>query len=186
MRQFLGLLLWMGLVRMPTIDLYWRQTPIFENSIAARTMTRNRFQLLLRMWLFADNTAMQANDRLHKVKSLADMLMFKFQGVKKPSADMVVDETMVSFHGSLSFRQYIPGKSSNYGIKIYKLCDKSGYTYAYEIYAGKGSSAANEIVLKLAEPYLDVGRTMSTDNFYTSLPLARALLDRHTHLVGTL
>jgi len=49
-----------------------------------------------------------------------------------------------------------------------------------------GLGLATNVVLKLAEPYLDAGRTLTTDNFYTRLPLARALLRQKTHLVGTL
>jgi len=74
---------------------------------------------------------------------------------------------------------------------VFKLCDKYGYTFAFDLYAGKkdvenGLGLATSVVLKLAEPYLDAGRTLSTDNFYISLPLARALLHRKTHLVGIL
>lgn len=38
----------------------------------------------------------------------------------------------------------------------------------------------------LGRPYLNNGRTIVTDNFYTSLPLANELLKNDTHLVGTL
>lgn len=38
----------------------------------------------------------------------------------------------------------------------------------------------------MAEEYLDIGRTMYTDNWYSSYDLATELLNRSTHLVGTL
>jgi len=40
--------------------------------------------------------------------------------------------------------------------------------------------------MELAEDYLDKGRTMYTDNWYTSVTLANQLLNRSTNLVGTL
>ncbi|XP_075232469.1 uncharacterized protein LOC142330886 [Lycorma delicatula] len=40
--------------------------------------------------------------------------------------------------------------------------------------------------MELAEPYLNCGRTLFTDNFYSSVQLAEKLLDNGTHLVGTL
>jgi len=40
-----------------------------------------------------------------------------------------VDEVIVKFKGKVIFRQYIPKKRKCFGIKIYKLCDGSGYTY---------------------------------------------------------
>lgn len=36
------------------------------------------------------------------------------------------------------------------------------------------------------EPYLDEGRYLFVDNWYTSIDLAEKLLDRNTHVVGTL
>lgn len=101
----------------------------------------------------------------------------------------MLDESMVPFRGRLSFCQYIPSKAHSYGIKLFKLCDSQGYTYAVEIYAGKRDvkiGLAADVVLRLCEPYLNQGRTVCTDNFYTSLPLAEKLLQSSTHLVGTL
>ncbi|XP_022165224.1 uncharacterized protein LOC111030157 [Myzus persicae] len=40
--------------------------------------------------------------------------------------------------------------------------------------------------MELMQPYLDSGRCLYADNWYTSIDLAEKLLDRQTHLVGTL
>ena len=187
MRQFCGLLLWMGLVRMPTIDCYWRKSSLYRNNIAANTMTRNRFQLMLANWHFADNEE-AAGDRTHKVNALMKALIAKFSDARNPAEDIVIDETMVAFRGRLYFRQYLPGKAHKYGVKIFKLCDKTGYTYNMTIYKGKNDrtfSMPTEIVLNLSQPYLNNGRTLVTDNFYTSVELANKLLQSRTHLVGT-
>jgi len=42
---------------------------------------------------------------------------------------LAVDEVNVKFKGRVIFRQYIPKKRKRFGIKIYKLCDESGYIY---------------------------------------------------------
>lgn len=42
------------------------------------------------------------------------------------------------------------------------------------------------VVLKLAEPYLDQGRNITTDNFFTSIPLAEKLVAKRTSLIGTI
>lgn len=58
------------------------------------------------------------------------------------------------------------------------------------MYAGKeaisGRGVPQKCVLELAGPLLDAGRTLYCDNWYTSVSLASQLLDRYTHLVGTL
>ena len=41
-------------------------------------------------------------------------------------------------------------------------------------------------MLDLAENYLKSGRTITTDNYYTSVALADILLQNQTHFVGTL
>ena len=65
-----------------------------------------------------------------------------------------------------------------------------GYTWNMKIYCGKeqdaGASVPTNVVMTLAENLLDEGRTAFTDNYYTSLNLANKLLDRKTHLVGTI
>ena len=188
MPQFCGLLLWMSLVRMPSIDCYWKKSPLYRNDVACKTMTRNRFQLLLANWHFADNDE-AAGDRTHKVNELTKLLVAKFANAGNMTEDMVIDETMIAFRGRLQFKQYLPGKAHKYGIKIFKLCDKSGYTFNMTIYKGKSDrtfSLPTEIVMNLSQPYLNAGRTLVTDNFYTSVELAKKLLQSRTHLVGTL
>ncbi|KAF2902984.1 hypothetical protein ILUMI_03211, partial [Ignelater luminosus] len=53
MEKFLGLLLWMGLSKMPTLRSYWRKTPLCSNDIS-KILSRNRFELLLATWHFSD------------------------------------------------------------------------------------------------------------------------------------
>ncbi|KAG5886405.1 hypothetical protein JTB14_030764 [Gonioctena quinquepunctata] len=107
--------------------------------------------------------------------------------------EMVIDESMIQWRGRLKFRQYIPTKIHKYGVKLFKLCSPSGYTWKCQIYTGRteeqrpaGLGIGETVVLALTEGLLDEGRTLYTDNFYTSCPLAKILLTKSTHLVGTL
>lgn len=45
---------------------------------------------------------------------------------------------------------------------------------------------SSRIVMNLVNEYLDFGRTLYVDNWYTSVSLAHHLLERKTHLAGTL
>jgi len=45
-----------------------------------------------------------------------------------------VDEVIVKFKGRHIFRQYNPKKRKYFSIKIYKICDESGYTYDMRVY----------------------------------------------------
>lgn len=188
MKLFLGLIMYMGLVNMPSIHSYWKKTKLYRNTVAPQVMTRNRFQLLLRMWHLTSNSP-DSLDRLQKVRTFVDLLVTKFTSAKCPGEYFAIDETMVPFRGRLKFRQYLPGKAHKYGIKLFKLCDPVGYTYKIRVYAGKeeakATSLSTNVVLELSYDYLSAGRTIYTDNFYTSLELAKLLLEKQTHLVGT-
>jgi len=95
---------------------------------------------------------------------------------------------MIPFRRRLQFRQYLPGKAHKYGVKTFKLCDSSGFTYNMAIYKGKSDRALSlptEVAMQLSQPYLNAGKTLVTDNFYTCIQLADNLLNARTHLVGT-
>ncbi|KAJ8877229.1 hypothetical protein PR048_021683 [Dryococelus australis] len=101
-----------------------------------------------------------------------------------------IDESLVPFKGRLAIKQYIPNKSSKCGIKLFELCSAHGYTWNISVYCGKerdpSGAVPTKIVMKLSEGLLDAGRTIVTDNYYSSLQLANCLLDRKTHVLGTL
>lgn len=103
---------------------------------------------------------------------------------------MCIDESIIPFVGRLSFRQYIKNKHHRYGIKIFKLCIQDAYTIGFRVYTGReaepGVEVSTKIVMEMSEEYLDFGRTLYTDNWYTSINLAHKLLSRSTNLVGTL
>lgn len=189
MEKFLGILLWMGLNKMPKITDYWSKSPLYKNEVK-NVMSRNRFELLLRMWHFSDNEKCPANDRLFKIQPLLDKLLEKFQAGNIPQQEICIDETLVPFRGRLSFKQYIKNKRHKFGIKLFKLCIKNGYTYNMKIYCGResepGMPVSSSVVLTLMKDLLDSGRLLYTDNYYTSIHLAHELLMRSTHLVGTL
>ncbi|KAK9731676.1 Transposase IS4 [Popillia japonica] len=147
---------------------------------------------MLNNYYISDNENCPTGDRLYKISPLVQMLNRKFQYIFNPKEKVCIDETMVPFRGRLSFLQYVPGKRHKYGVKLFKLCVDGGYTYSIKIYGGGGSvktsdkPLATRVVMELMERLLNTGRTVYTDNFYTSVGLAHELNNFQTHLVGTL
>ena len=127
-RKFLGLLIVMGLVRKPKMELYWSKTLIYDYPFVYKNMTRDRFSLLLRHFHFNDNTFLDKSNRLYKIEPLVKMLNENFQLTYSPGADLIVDESLIPFRGRVLFRQYIPNKTHKYGVKLYKLCSPNAYT----------------------------------------------------------
>ncbi|KAJ8964898.1 hypothetical protein NQ314_004537 [Rhamnusium bicolor] len=96
MRNFLGIILWMGLVNMPSLAHYWRNTHLY-NSKLTNLMSRNRFEFLLSMFHISDNTKITPGDRLHKIQSLIGLLLNRFNRYVIPEEFMCIDESMVPF-----------------------------------------------------------------------------------------
>lgn len=77
-------------------------------------------------------------------------------------------------------------------VVFWVCCSSAGYPFHGEIYLGKPPDGVRQtnigenVVLSLMRPYLNAGRNVTMDNFFTTLPLARKLLSNRTTLVGTL
>lgn len=186
-KKMLGLVMWMGLCRYPQLHTYWSTKSIYSNEMC-KVMSRNRFQLLLKHLHFSDNEE-QSEDRLKKITPLIDMTKQIYKSTIVPGETVCIDETLVPFRGRLKFKQYIPNKKQKFGIKLFKICVQGGYTYDFRVYCGddKGETAvATKVTMALMNDLLDKGRTLCTDNWYTSVALAQKLLERNTHLIGTL
>ncbi|CAG5015998.1 unnamed protein product [Parnassius apollo] len=152
-------------------------------------MSRNRIELLQNLH-FVDKETADTTDRIYKILSLIDTLNNSFRRYYSPKEEVCVNESQVPYRGRLIFRQYNKSKRHKYGMKLFKLCTIPGYTCKLELYAGKNHEQLNttpkNVVMSLCKEILDLGHTVATDNWYTSLDLANKLLDRYTHLVGTL
>lgn len=154
-------------------------------------MSRNRFEAILSNLYLADNEAADKINRLYKIAEFMEKFNGNCQNAYRPGKDACIDESLVPFRGRIVFRQYIPNKRHRYGTKIFKLCSKGEYTYSMSIYSGREHqprtvSVAESVVVGLMENLLNGGRTLYTDNWYTSISLAQALLSRKTDLVGTM
>ncbi len=158
------------------------------NTITSK-MSRNRFQLLLKMIHFNDNEIV-SEDRLQKIRPLLNKIIQNFQKIVNPGEVVCIDETLVPWRGRSGFRQYIANKRHRFGIKVFKLCLAGGYTYNLHVYCGqeksKEKTVPSGVVMKLMEELVGMGRTLCTDNYYTSVSLAHDLQNVQTHLIGTL
>jgi len=192
MLKFLGIIIEMGLVQMPEIEYYWSKSKLFGSEVIQNTMSRDRFELLLKFYHFSNNQEVHADqDRLFKLRPLLDLLRARFKSIYVPGSVISIDETMVPWKRRLLFKQYIPGKVHKYGVKIYKLAATNGYTWNFMVYTGKedptaGLGHAQTVVLDLADGLLECHRTIVVDNFFASMALAKSLLRNDTYLIGTL
>ncbi|MEL7307546.1 MAG: transposase [Pseudomonadota bacterium] len=190
MDTFLGIILHMGLVGMPSYRHYWKNDPQFKNEFVRKAMSRNRFLDIMRFWHFGDNDI--ATDRVSKVRFWTDHLNDTMRSIYVPSKNLSLDESMMLWRGRLIFRQYIKNKRHKYGIKFYELCQYDGIVLRVSIYSGQsyddphGLGQSGAIVNHLMSDFFDKGYSLYADNYYNSVPLAKYLTVRQTYICGTL
>lgn len=194
MKVFLGLLLHMGEVSLPSVPHYLCENELYKTSFWRDRMSRNRFQLILRLLHFADN-AQQNDDRLFKINPVLHHFNSTMDKIYSPKRELCIDESMVLWRGRVLFRQFIKDKRHPYGVKFYELCESSGIVLKVQIYAGKsvttastkeGTSITAQVVLDLMDGFLNKGYILYADNFYNSVPLTKTLTGQNTYLCGTL
>jgi hypothetical protein len=195
MLAFFGLLILRGVYTASgeATDNLWSATdgrPVF-----AKTMSFTRFKQIRRFLRF-DNPATRAGrqirDKLAAVRLLIDGFLSNSMKAYVPGINVTVDEQLYPFRGRCAYRQYMPSKPAKYGLKFWLLCDSDDY-YCYNMMMYTGSepnqgdrSFGEFITMTLSEPLCGSGRNITTDNYFTSLSLARSLLQKQMTLVGTI
>jgi len=111
----------------------------------------------------------------------------------KPGDNIAIDEQLFPTKVRCKWTQYIASKPDKYGIKFWLAVDvKSKHLVNGFPDLGKdetrppGQRLADSVVMKLMTPYLGKGRNVTTDNYFTSLNLARELALKGTSIVGTI
>ena len=112
-----------------------------------------------------------------------------------PGKDVSIDESLVLFKGRLSSQQYIKSKRARFGIKLYKLYTSNGILLEFIVYHWniapqlikmEGALITERIPATLMERYFGKGHNLYIDNFYTSLRLAKYLIENGTNATGTI
>ena len=187
LQAYMGFMILMGLVKLPSIYDYWQRDEIYNYSPVASRITRDRFFELHRYLHFADNSTLAPPgspeyNKLGKVLPIINSLTKSFQSVYTPHRDVSVDEAMIPFKGRSTLKQYMPQKPVKRGIKVWALADAmNGFVSMFQVYTGKQGNTAEKglganVVTTLTKPYTNTFRHVYFDNFFTGVGL---LLDLH-------
>lgn len=197
-RIALGILLYMGQVRLPNTRDYWngvhKQHPVIN------AMTISRFEGILRHLHF-NNNAFQKKfgepgyDSLFKVRPLITNCQKSFEESAELESTLSIDEMMAPFKGQLSLKCYMPNKPIQRGLKLWALCgSRSSYVYRFNVYgdnlivqdtAERQIGRSGEVVLQLSES-LPSGSELSFDNYFASPLLALRLKEKGIESTMTL
>lgn len=194
----LGLLYFIGAKRNNhcNVEEMWDAESGF--GITRQVMSYKRFLFLLRCIRFDDCDTREhrkQTDKLAAIRPIFEKFVSNCKEIYSLGEYVTIDEKLEAFRGRCSFIQYIPNKPAKYGIKMFVLCDaKTHYMSNIEIYCGqhpegpyKVQNTPTEIVKRLVDPIKATKRNLTTDNWYTSIPLAQILLkDYKLTFLGTL
>lgn len=162
----------------------------------ANTMRRDKFTKILRFIRF-DKKKNQRSERLQTdkfalISEIWNRYISNSQACYKPYKNISIDEQLFPTKDRYRFTQYMPNEPHKFGIKFWLEVDvQTKYILNGFPYIGKDETRCSKslgefVTLKLAEPYLQRGRNITTDNFFTSISLAKKLLAEKTTLVGTI
>jgi hypothetical protein len=184
----------MPFVKKHSIAEYWKNDSLIGTPMFAKYMSRDRYLLILRYLHFANNVVGGEASTLWKLGNVITHIKTRFSQIFKPFQKLVIDESLMSFKGRLSFKQYIPSKRHRFGIKLFILCDcKTGIILDFIVYTGKTTNIdkieklgiSGSVVSTLLKNRLNLGHILYTDNWYTSPALCSYLHENKTALCGT-
>ncbi|XP_069585014.1 piggyBac transposable element-derived protein 4-like [Ranitomeya imitator] len=194
LHAFLGILIAAGVHRAnkENLEEMWNVAAL---PLIRAAMSRDRFKMILRFIRF-DNENTRAErvqtDKAAPIRDIWTMLNSNLERAYKPYHCITVDEQLFPFRGHTKFTQYIPSKPAKYGIKIFWACDSSNaYPLQGQLYTGKPTDGPRQVnigertVLDLVSSYKGSGRNVTTDNFFTTMELAKVLNSWNMTLVGT-
>ncbi|XP_076841405.1 uncharacterized protein LOC143485760 [Brachyhypopomus gauderio] len=160
------------------------------------TMSRDRYKEIMRYLRFDDKDTRAERVKSDRFAAISDIWQCFVRNCTlcyTPGQHITNDEQLFPTKVRCPFLQYIATKPDKFGIKFWIAADlKTKYMCNALPYLGKDSSRpkgerlSENVVMRLMEPYLDKGRTVTTDNYFTSLSLANRLLARNTALLGTI
>ncbi|GFS30548.1 piggyBac transposable element-derived protein 4 [Trichonephila inaurata madagascariensis] len=199
LRVFFATLILQGIIKKPTVRMFWSKRKLIETPSFSNLMSSKRFDLIMQFIHFDRNENTDSSHpqpKLKKIWTVLNYLQKIFSEVYTPEQDIGIDESLLLYKGRLSWTQYLPLKRARFGIKLFMLCEShSGYVWSIIIYVGKGTDVSEEnkecsfftqVVLTLSKPLLNKGYCLTMDNYYNSPDLGEMLLKSKTDFFGTL
>ena len=167
-----------------------------------KVFPREQFMYLLRHMHLFNNLQSTGKDRFEKVRILLNISV-KFPKFVVMGATVSVDESMIPFKGKHGLLFMIKSKPHPIGFKLFTLCcPRTGYIYSWWLdnkqnpisNLGKTSGAVRVLIDQVCnniDPIIEPrsivgGKTVYTDNWFTSQELLESLAEVNVSLCGTI
>ena len=143
LKKFLAMTIIMGLINYPCTEDCWITSWPFATITFSSILKRDRFSLIMKFLHLNNSTkyvpkGQPGYNALYKLRPFLNPLIANFKAGFTLGQEVSVDEAIIGFKGRLWFIQYMPKKTTKWGMKAFVLADSvTGYTYNWRLYAGK-------------------------------------------------
>jgi hypothetical protein len=180
--SFLAVLIYMGIVYLPRIDMYWDAD--HRQPFIIHMFSRSRFQSILSAFSVANPH--EVDDNVQPSDYVAEFMSHlndTFPSLYTPGQNLCIDEMMIAYKGRTDIRQYIPSKPHKWGYKFYALAE-SAYVLKLDLYTGASDAvtehgSTHALVMRMMEGYENKSYNLFIDNWFSSPTLAN-----HLHAQG--
>lgn len=164
----------------------------------SKIMSRDRYLEILKYLRFDNKSARvrvgPSADKFAPIRELFDLFVNNCETKYTPSFSLTVDEQLLPLKSRCGFITFMPNKPDKYGLKFWVLAEVdtkyvvrvTPYLGAQEKFSRGNVPLAEAVVMDLVQPIKGKGYNVCTDNFFTSLPLAKKLCENKISLVGTM
>ena len=187
MKAFVGLLIIMGILQLPCLEMYWQiDSDLLRTPGISSIMSRVQFEQIWWFLHLADNSQ-DKTDKLYKVRYLVDLVTKQFKDKYTLHQPVTIDEAMIPYKGQLAFQTMHEKQTYKMGHK--SICIEWCYVYRLQIYTGKNLESTVDIGLcsrVLLELMTGLDKHhLYTDNYFTSPEVYLKLYDQGINCCGT-
>jgi hypothetical protein len=201
-KVFVAMLLYFGVVNLPSRRMAWKPNSIFRMPWAATVMTCKRFEAIMHSWHWMDSSHIAEAERKEKnkanpfwsVQGYLDAIAQNFREYYICPQCFDIDEQCIPWKGRHLAKCYNPNKPSKWHLKVYALnCSHTTYQCNFFMYqgrdedrpAGMPATVFPVYVLLMDRFYWHQNYILYLDNWYTSMAVAVMLWVWGIYVVGT-
>lgn len=183
--------------KIPVSELFSTNYSMFYRTAISRPL----FNIWTRCLTFDDKSTREERKRADKFAAIREFYGKWNNNLRAyfvPGVNITIDEQLISSRCRSPNKVYNPMKPGKFG-ELVRWCVDSDYRYflnsdpltkrpdnEHAAAEHKINNTAKQLVLNLAGPFLDKGRNITADRFFTSKAIAEELLQRRTTYVGTI
>ena len=190
--NYIGVCIYMGICVLPSIADYCSASFGCKSRLE-HVMTMDRFEMIAAHLHVAPQNVDDTVDKLAKVRGLLDHLNGRCTCIWACGAHLSYDEMMVKNKSKYyRCRTRMPNKPIKDGLMVFGLCcSATGYVWRHHVYSGEpcdnwqtlGKTGA--AISLVCRPFVNQGRTIYMDNYFTSVKIIRHLHSMGYNVVGT-